>query len=188
MLASNAKRSNNLRGKTCLTEGHLRNGLVYAEKREANGEVSSAGSLKLTQISSTVHDVDAGNVHSGAPPPWFDTTNGIHLDPAPKPGTEMDPVTKTVKSKLNPKRVGAAWAEKRKLEMEMERRGVLLTNRFDANWLPNFGRVWQSGSRKESLKEFAVEAKKLPKDEIESDSSLQLQPYISKRMRREANG
>lgn len=144
--------------------------------------------LKLTQISPSAHEVDAGNVHSGAPPPWFDTTNGIHLDPALKPGKEMGPVTKTIKSKLNPKRVGAAWAEKRKIEMEMERRGMLPANRFDANWLPNFGRVWQSGSRKESLKEFEVEAKKPPKDEIQSDSSLQLQPYISKRMRREANG
>ncbi|KAJ9559543.1 hypothetical protein OSB04_004703 [Centaurea solstitialis] len=140
-LASNAKRSNNLKGeylstrhnllllfslwfyfddiricKTFLTEGHLRNGQgkkcqVYAEKKEANGEVSSAGSLNLTRISSTIHETDAGNVHSGAPPPWFDTTNGIHLDPAPKPGLETGPVTKTVKSKLNPKRVGAAWAE-----------------------------------------------------------------------------
>ncbi|KVH98139.1 hypothetical protein Ccrd_023649 [Cynara cardunculus var. scolymus] len=186
LLASNAKRPNNLRGQ--LRNGPGKTCQVYADKREANGEVSSAGLLKLTQISSTVHGMDAGNVHSGAPPPWFDTTNRIHLDPAPKPGKEMDPVTKTVKSKLNPKRVGAAWAEKRKIEMEMERRGVLPANRFDANWLPNFGRVWQSGSRKESRKEFEVEATKPPKDEIESDSSLQLQPYISKRMRREANG
>ncbi|GJV92637.1 TITAN-like protein isoform X1 [Tanacetum coccineum] len=184
LLAANTKHFNNLKGnagRNCLNGGYLDNGLgktcqVYAEKREANGEGSSAGLLKLTQISSTVHEVNAGNVHSGAPPPWFNTTNGVHHDPG------LKPVTKTVKSKLNPKRVGAAWAEKRKLEIDMERRGELPTNKFDANWLPNFGRVWQSGSRKDSLKEFETEAKKPLKEETQSGSSLQLQPYVSKRM------
>ncbi|PWA98278.1 hypothetical protein CTI12_AA021670 [Artemisia annua] len=190
LLAANTKHFNNLNGNTgrnCLKAGYHDNGLgktcqVYAEKGEANGEGSSEGLLKLTQISSKVHEVNAGNVHSGAPPPWFDTTNEVHLDPG------LKPVTKTVKSKLNPKRVGAAWAEKRKLEMEMERRGELPTSNFDANWLPNFGRVWQSGSRKDSRKEFETEAKKPLIEETQSDSSLQLQPYVSKRMRREANG
>lgn len=111
-------------------------------------------------------------MHSGAPPPWLDATNGINLDRAKK----------TIKSKLNPKRVGAAWAEKRKIEMELERRGELPTNKFDANWLPNFGRVWQSGTRKDSRKEFVVKIKKPLVDEKKSDSSLQLQPYVSKRM------
>lgn len=185
-LDSNAKYSNNLRGNaesSGLPEGYHLNRLVYAEKREANGEGSSAGLQKFTQISPTTHEGDAGNVHTGAPPPWFNDTNGIHIDPAVRPG-----VIKTVKSKLNPKRVGAAWAEKRKIEMEMETRGGLPTKKFDANWLPNFGRVWQSGSRKDSRKEFEVEANKPLKDENQSDSSLQLQPYISKRMRQEANG
>lgn len=138
------------------------------------------GLQKLTRISSTVHETDTGNVHSGAPPPWFNAKNGIHVDP----GMETDPVIKPVKSKLNPKRVGAAWAEKRKIEMEMERNGELPAKRFDGSWLPNFGRVWQSGSRKDSRKEFQVETKKPLKDEKNhsDDSSLQLQPYISKRM------
>ncbi|CAI9267309.1 unnamed protein product [Lactuca saligna] len=188
LLGSNAKHSSNLKGnagKSCLTDGNLHNKPVYAQNREANGDDSSAGLQKLTRISSSVHETDTGNVHSGAPPPWLNTTNGIHVDP----GMETDPVIKPVKSKLNPKRVGAAWAEKRKIEMEMERNGELPANRFDASWLPNFGRVWQSGSRKDSRKEFQVEKKKPLKDEKNhsDDSSLQLQPYISKRMRREAN-
>ncbi|KAI3737427.1 hypothetical protein L2E82_27429 [Cichorium intybus] len=184
LLATDAMHSNNYKGnagKSCLNKSHLQNGQVYAEKGEANGEGSSAGLQKLTQITSTVHGADSGigNVHSGAPPPWFDTTNAIHFDPVKKP----------VKSKLNPKRVGAAWAEKRKIEMEMERKGELPANKFDASWLPNFGRVWQSGSRKDSRKEFQVETKKPLKDEINQshDSTIQLQPYISKRMRRESN-
>ncbi|KAI3773550.1 hypothetical protein L1987_48080 [Smallanthus sonchifolius] len=178
--ASDANLSNNLRGGSGLTEGYHHNGLVYAEKRESNGEGSSAGLQKLTQLSSTFYEPNAGNVHSGAPPPWFNATSGIHLDAIK---------IKTLKSKLNPKRVGAAWAEKRKIEMEMEKRGVLPVDRFDASWLPNFGRVWQSGSRKDSRKEFEVEAKKPVKDESQNpDSSMQLQPYISKRMRQEANG
>nr|XP_043636564.1 TITAN-like protein [Erigeron canadensis] len=191
-LTSDAKPSNNLRGRGGSAEGYHHNGLgkrwqVYAEESEANGEGSSAGLQKLTRISSTIHEVDAGNVHSGAPPPWFDTTSGIYPDLPLKPVHGMDPVkVKTIKSKLNPKRVGAAWAEKRKMEMEMERRGELPVNRFDANWLPNFGRVWQSGSRKDSRKEFEVEANKPVMDEIQSDSSFQLQPYISKRMRLES--
>ncbi|XP_022001578.1 TITAN-like protein isoform X2 [Helianthus annuus] len=183
--ASNANFANNLRGVSGLTEGYHHNGLgktcqVYAEKRESNGNGSSAGLQQLTQISSTFYEPNAGNVHSGAPPPWFSATNGIHLDAIK---TKNKTKTKTVKSKLNPKRVGAAWAEKRKLEMEMEKRGALPVNTFDASWLPNFGRVWQSGSRKDSRKEFEVEAKKPIKDESQNaDSSMQLQPYISKRM------
>ncbi|KAI7732314.1 hypothetical protein M8C21_010053 [Ambrosia artemisiifolia] len=181
--ASDVNLTNNLRGGSGLTEGYRYNGLgktcqVYAEKTESNGEGSTAGLQQLTQISSTIYEPNAGNVHSGAPPPWFNTTNGTHLD-----AIKTKAKTKTVKSKLNPKRVGAAWAEKRKLEMEMEKRGVLPANKFDASWLPNFGRVWQSGSRKDSRKEFEVEAKKPVKDESQNlDSSMQLQPYISKRM------
>lgn len=77
--------------------------------------------------------------------------------------------------------MGAAWAEKRKIELELERRGEIVTRNCDENWLPNFGRVWQSGSRKESRKEFEMEKQKLPK--VESpEMSVQIQPYISKRM------
>jgi hypothetical protein len=56
--------------------------------------------------------------------------------------------------KLNPKRVGAAWAEKRRAELEMEKEGEIVPITSDSSWLPNFGSVWQSGTRKESRKEF----------------------------------
>ncbi|KAL2553527.1 putative LRR receptor-like serine/threonine-protein kinase [Forsythia ovata] len=86
-------------------------------------------------------------------------------------------------SKLNPKRVGAAWAERRKKELELEKKGELVTNNFDANWLPNFGSVWQSGTRKESRKDFHMENKTSLKVESQSEKPISLQPYISKRMR-----
>ena len=89
-----------------------------------------------------------GNVHSGAPPPWLDATEGNLLNVGPKSDLGASSLNKSGKSqKLNPKRVGADWAEKRKREMEMEKRGEISPNKFDVNWLPNFGRVWQSGSR-----------------------------------------
>lgn len=65
--------------------------------------------------------------------------------------------------------------------MEMERRGEILTTKFDSNWLPEFGRVWQSGSRKESRKEFQVEINTSHKDDNQAVMPTELQPYVSKR-------
>lgn len=89
--------------------------------------------------------------------------------------------------KWNPKRVGAAWVEKRMIEKEKEKRGETVSNDCDANWLPNFGRVWQSGSRKESRKEFEREKQKL-NVENQSDMPIKIQPYVSKRMRMDDGG
>ncbi|XP_059638855.1 TITAN-like protein [Cornus florida] len=160
---------------------------VCQDGRTINGGSISQGLQNITQISSTVHVDGKGNVHSGAPPPWFNATEANPLNAGLKPGLGLNavasPHSKPGKSqKLNPKRVGAAWAEKRKIELEMERRGECITNNFDANWLPNFGRVWQSGSRKESRKEFEVEDKKPLKVETESETPIKIQPYISKRI------
>lgn len=137
----------------------------------------------LTQICSKSPKEAEGNVHSGAPPPWLEETEGNQPSVLRKPGSGIlsSPINKSGKSyKLNPRRVGAAWAEKRKIELEREKRGEIVTGKFDINWLPNFGRVWQSGSRKESRKEFEMEKQELPK--VESDLSIKIQPYISKRM------
>lgn len=145
----------------------------------------SPGFQNLTQISSTCSKEASGNVHSGAPPPWLEADEEIQFTVPPKPasGTRISLSNKSRKSKkLNPKRVGAAWAERRKREMEMEKRGEIVKSDCDANWLPNFGRVWQSGSRKESRKEFELEKQKLPKVESEFEMPIKIQPYVSKRM------
>ena len=65
--------------------------------------------------------------------------------------------------------MGVAWAQKRKIELEMEKREIV-TNNFDVNRLPDFGRVWQSGSR--SRKEFEVENKNSLKDETHATTSI----------------
>lgn len=137
----------------------------------------------LTQISSSAREDSGGNVHSGAPPPWFTASNMNVLDIKIKPGVDKLVSSNNVpvkSSKLNPKRVGAAWAERRKIELE--RRGELVHKQFDADWLPDFGRVWQSGTRKKSRKEFQVENQVSSKVENQCEKPIQLQPYVSKRM------
>ncbi|KAH6785786.1 hypothetical protein C2S51_038241 [Perilla frutescens var. frutescens] len=141
-----------------------------------------AGLVNLTQIPSTAKVALEGNVHTGASPPWLDATKGDQLNPARRPEMKETVSSRAGKSKLNPKRVGAAWAERRKLELEMERRGERVNNNFDANWLPNFGRVWQSGTRKKSRKEFQMENKATQEADNQSEALIPVQPYISKRM------
>lgn len=123
-------------------------------------------------------------MHSGAPPPWFEATERDQLNIRLEPVSTgfASSLNKSWKSKLNPKRVGAAWAERRKLEIEMEKRGEIVKSDSDPNWLPNFGRVWQSGSRKESRKEFETEKQKQPDVQSLSEMPMKILPYVSKRM------
>lgn len=171
----------------CSTDAYLINGVmsqVYRDERTSNGGSSSRGSENLSRISPRVCEDATGNVHSGAPPPWLNASEENLFDGRLKPALGLQ---SGKSSRLNPKRVGAAWADRRKIELEMEKRGEIVSNNFDANWLPNFGRVWQSGSRKESMKEFEVESQNSPKVESHSETPMQLQPYLSKRMRRDGN-
>ncbi|KAJ6672237.1 COILED-COIL DOMAIN-CONTAINING PROTEIN 84 [Salix viminalis] len=141
-----------------------------------------------TRVPALTPQMAGGNVHTGAPPPWFEGTDTNQLNFQPTISNKsMSISNKSGKShKLNPKRVGAAWAERRKMEMEMEKRGEAVKSDYNANWLPNFGRVWQSGSRKESRKEFEKEKQKLSNVEIDTEMPIMIQPYISKRMRKDA--
>lgn len=148
-----------------------------------NDSCAFSGLLVLTRITSVPAENNGGNVHSGAPPPWFEATEGVQIHSKPVLGDSVSLSNTSGKSKkLNPKRVGAAWAEKRKIEMEMGKRGEIVRNECDANWLPNFGRVWQSGSRRESRKEFEREKQKLLEVETQSEMPIKIQPYVSKRM------
>ena len=144
-----------------------------------------SGVVGMTSISSS-HSTDAGgNVHSGAPPPWLDANDGdfssVQLNQSDVARFQAKVPGKN--RKLNPNRVGAAWAERRKIEIEMEKSGHVTKSNIDPDWLPNFGRVWQSGTRKESRKEFEKEKRKLVKTESISTESepVKIQPYISKR-------
>ncbi|VAI34256.1 unnamed protein product [Triticum turgidum subsp. durum] len=119
------------------------------------------------------------NVHTGAPPPWLEASEhdpkNVSLASYALPSS-----LKGKSRKLNPKRVGAAWAERRRAEMEVEKRGEVVAETPDASWLPNFGGVWQSGSRKESRKEFEKNHKL--KEENNPELLPEIKPYISKRM------
>lgn len=172
----------------CSSSGYVINNgsQVYPGERTANGERSSRALQDVTQITFSPREATEGNVHTGAPPPWFGETEGNQLNVRLKPDLSNSVSHSGKGSKLNPKRVGAAWAERRKKELELEKKGELVTNNFDANWLPNFGRVWQSGTRKESRKEFHMENKSSVEVESQSEKPISLQPYISKRMRRDA--
>ncbi|XP_020599244.1 TITAN-like protein [Phalaenopsis equestris] len=147
--------------------------------------MESNGALQiLTQIGFHSEGSQA-NVYTGGLPPWLEMCDESEKNLV-NFGANMNnraPLAQKGKSKkLNPKRVGAAWAEKRRIELEMEKKGEIVMDSVDDNWLPNFGRVWQAGTRKESRKEFERENHKLFKDGLHSEASFKLQPYISKRM------
>ncbi|CAH8275454.1 unnamed protein product [Arabidopsis lyrata] len=174
-------------GNYCTQENYQ----VSQDKKQIEGNYNPPGVVGMSSISSS-HSTDAGgNVHSGAPPPWLDANDGnvsnIQLNQSDMACVQAKVPGKN--RKLNPNRVGAAWAERRKIEIEMEKKSGHATNsNIDADWLPNFGRVWQSGTRKESRKEFEKEKRKLVKTESVSTGSepVKIQPYISKRARRES--
>lgn len=143
---------------------------------------------RVSQIPQVPSEGPVANVHTGAPPPWLGSEDQIEF----KAGAwefckvnELQSELAKKTSKLNPKRVGAAWAEKRKFELEREKRGEVVSSHCGEDWLPNFGRVWQSGSRKESRKEFEVEKlgqNKSKQMNLPVISSITVQPYVSKRM------
>ncbi|KAG0628292.1 hypothetical protein M758_1G015600 [Ceratodon purpureus] len=147
-----------------------------------------------------------GNVHSGATPPWIGpgVDDKLFVAPSTEIGPTMEPVKKRLLSKNQerklaklrpPNRVGAAWAEVRRAQLEREARGETEGEgvpQADATWLPNFGRIWQSGSRHDTRKEFEAEkrreAKRLgrplgKRGSPSSERPVQFQPYVSKRQR-----
>lgn len=164
---------------------------VYQDEGVSYKESSSHGLQKLTQNFPLSSEEAKGNVLMGAPPPWLDEEAGEKYinyglnSVSRKKGIGSLENKPKKSSKLNPKRVGAAWAERRKIEMEKEKRGEIVTD-LASDWLPNFGRVWQSGSRKESRIEFEKEKQKVMKLDEQAEVAIEIQPYISKRMRKDA--
>ncbi|KAI4343606.1 hypothetical protein L6164_010940 [Bauhinia variegata] len=104
-------------GKRWSIDGHASN---KGRMRMESGS-SYQGLQVLTRISSVPSENSGGNVHSGAPPPWLEATEGIQICSKPVSGDLLSPSNKLKKSNL--KRVGATWAEMRKIELEMEKRG-----------------------------------------------------------------
>ncbi|XP_061528116.1 coiled-coil domain-containing protein 84 [Phycodurus eques] len=92
---------------------------------------------------------NSGNIHTGAVPPWLqdDPLEGMSTSAAPR---EIGPSAKEFLrqkeqeklKKLPPNRVGANFDH---------------SSYTDANWLPSFGRVWNSGRRWQSRHQFRQE-------------------------------
>ncbi|CAM6018335.1 unnamed protein product, partial [Sphagnum balticum] len=119
----------------------------------------------LTSISCPPAQAGEGNVHSGATPPWLKSTDYGQGSSANTNKTLLSSTQERRLARMRPpNRVGAAWAEQRRIEIEREERGKETNDSVDqqdgAMWLPNFGRVWQSGPRGATLKEFKSERRK----------------------------
>ncbi|KAL9243393.1 hypothetical protein vseg_017286 [Gypsophila vaccaria] len=167
----------------------LADGLAYKAVHENQNATNTTepycnGYQSLTRITSGKAGDDKGNVYSGATPPWLEGTDPTIINIGQSTTTRSNGAQKNSRktSKLNPNRVGAAWAEKRRKEMEMEKRGEIVANTSAPDWLPNFGSVWQSGSRKESMKHFKKETVSVPKADSQIEAEIGVKPYISKRM------
>lgn len=121
-------------------------------------------------------EVNQLNVHAGGPPPWFEINQTKEDTNTNTPAFQSFHSRKS--KRVNPKRVGAAWAEKRRAELKMEKGEVV-----PKSWLPNFGSVWQEGTRKKSRKEFEMRNRMHSGNESSPEISPKVQPYISKRHR-----
>ncbi|MQL89904.1 hypothetical protein Taro_022476 [Colocasia esculenta] len=141
--------------------------ILQDNKRDSEEELSNEG-----------HVI---NITNGARPPWLEENE--NFDVISQESRPSSTNTSRKSRKFNHKQVGAAWAAKRKAELEREKRGELVAHDYDANWLPNFGRVWQQGTRKETRKEFEMEKQQsCNSGRRQPEVSVNLQPYISKRM------
>ncbi|PNT01339.2 hypothetical protein POPTR_015G096700v4 [Populus trichocarpa] len=163
---------------------------VYQGERSVHGVSSLWGSHNIPQVPAMAlqlagvtlvpaltPQMAGGNVHTGAPP-WFEATqeNQLNIQVTPISSRSVLVANKSGKAhKLNQKRgllgqKGERW------------RWQVVKSDCDANWPPNFGRVWQHGSQKESRKEYESEKQKLPNVESHTEMPVRIQPYISKHM------
>ncbi|XP_044051295.1 coiled-coil domain-containing protein 84 isoform X1 [Siniperca chuatsi] len=92
---------------------------------------------------------NSGNVHTGAVPPWLqedplEGTSGAAAHPEIGPSLQdfLKQKEQEKLRKLPPNRVGANFDH---------------SSHTDANWLPSFGRVWNSGRRWQSRHQFRQE-------------------------------
>ncbi|CAM6118783.1 unnamed protein product [Calypogeia fissa] len=159
-----------------------------------NGKALQIPLLGLSSVQVPSVQLGEGNVHSGAAPPWLRQ----NLGEADSSGSLL-PLSRTQQAKLskiqNPNRVGAAWAQRRRAELEAEKNGEMLTmqGKDGSLWFPSFGRVWQSGPRRDTRKEFEAEkhaelkknrrGRGVAKKKAIS-GSIEFKPYISRKQQK----
>ncbi|XP_033947103.1 centrosomal AT-AC splicing factor [Pseudochaenichthys georgianus] len=125
----------------------------------------------LTFIGYQLQDTsNRGNVHTGAVPPWLqedplEGTSGAAAHPEIGPSLQgfLKQKEQEKLKKLPPNRVGANFDH---------------SSQTDANWLPSFGRVWNSGRRWQSRHQFRQEEgqKRKKKREPGTEGSKRAKP------------
>ncbi|XP_020507910.2 coiled-coil domain-containing protein 84 [Labrus bergylta] len=125
----------------------------------------AAAGLGLTYIGCQ-DSSNIGNVHTGAVPPWLqddplEGTSGApaHSEIGPSLQEFLKQKEQEKLKKLPPNRVGANFDH---------------SSQTDANWLPSFGRVWNSGRRWQSRHQFRQEEgqkKRQKKEEHSTEAS-----------------
>ncbi|XP_033126049.1 coiled-coil domain-containing protein 84-like [Anneissia japonica] len=116
-------------------------GLSANFKVQTEGVIASDG-LTFIGPSKCLSD---GNIHTGAVPPWLRADDNNDSEQKPIGPTEKDfqeHLKKERKRKLNPGRVGANFDR---------------ASSSNADWLPSFGRVWNSGRRLQSRQQYQRE-------------------------------
>eukprot|EP00850_Spirogloea_muscicola_P001089 SM000004S14959 [mRNA] locus=s4:464862:466729:- [translate_table: standard] len=177
-------------------------GCLDSQDTRAAAQVLVPAPLLRVAAPAAASSIAEGNVHTGALPPWLQAENGLP-DSSTHNGTQAGnlkvSLSRSQKRKLaklrNPKRVGAAWAEQRLKELarETSSEGLSATPASEKleEWLPSFGRVWQSGSRLDTRKEFIKESQRQAKTSMQANKARVgfpvVKPYVSKRQRLDLN-
>ncbi|KAJ7528540.1 hypothetical protein O6H91_15G007400 [Diphasiastrum complanatum] len=161
---------------------------VHPSNKTQGAQIQRLSVGHVTSMSRTFSA--SGDVHSGALPPWAmldEAKNEVQSSDTNINSRNAPALSRTQERKLaklrNPKRVGAIWAERRRVELERQGKGESQWQEVSdgTTWLPSFGRVWQSGSRRESRKEFEAEKRLERKSKFARAETPQFQPYVRKR-------
>lgn len=94
----------------------------------------------LSSIASVSWGASVGNVHTAAVPPWMVQTEEEYKQSNRREQTAMSPSTRTIHK-----------AERKRKDIFSE---LQSKSEYGPDWLPNFGGVWQEGSRSKTKQAF----------------------------------
>eukprot|EP00002_Diphylleia_rotans_P033434 TRINITY_DN710_c1_g1_i2.p1 TRINITY_DN710_c1_g1~~TRINITY_DN710_c1_g1_i2.p1 ORF type:complete len:317 (+),score=75.39 TRINITY_DN710_c1_g1_i2:1187-2137(+) len=132
-----------------------RNQAAFVEETEDDDGkpifTESASGEGVTFITPQKLRLSEGNIHTGATPPWLRKDEADESQEAELQKKRF-PIVRNKEGMPIP----FVYPEDKKKPSDPEAS-------TDPNWLPNFGRVWQSGTRKDTQKEFFKERKSTSK-------------------------
>jgi hypothetical protein len=114
---------------------------------------TSFSSATSSNGSSNVPMMMGGNIHTGATPPWLIPDGKPTIGPSLPPPDYLQKLKEKNKKVKNQRKVGGLFHHK--------------PIHLNENWLPNFGSVFQYGSRGESRREFQEKLQKQEKSSKE---------------------